>query len=121
MILILGGRGSGRHAFLSGLGLAEEDWAEVTAEDLRLFAGQGRRAAEALACRRAVIAEEQGLGIIPLEAAARRDRETNGRLNIQLAELADCVVFMTVGIPHVIKGSLPDVPGRRSFSGQVFS
>ena len=47
-----------------------------------------------------------GLGIIPLEHENRRLREENGRLNIVLASLADCVVLMTAGIPTLIKGSL---------------
>ena len=115
MILILGGVHSGRRAFLESLHLSPESVYELKAEDARAFAEEcGKKALEAplsLTCSRiasfdAVIATEMGLGIIPLEHENRRLREENGRLNIALASLADCVVLMTAGIPTVIKGSL---------------
>ena len=45
-------------------------------------------------------------GIVPENALARRFREAQGRLNIELAKQAGCVVQVTAGIPLVLKGEL---------------
>ncbi len=112
MILVLGGAHSGRHDFCRSLGVAAADCWTVTADDARDFAAERAScpAFSSVCCRiasyRAVVATEKGLGIIPADAAARADREANGRLNSALASLADCVVLMVAGVARVIKGSL---------------
>jgi adenosylcobinamide kinase/adenosylcobinamide-phosphate guanylyltransferase len=53
-----------------------------------------------------VVSNETGQGIVPENALARRFREAQGRLNIELAKVADTVVQVTVGLPHVLKGAL---------------
>ncbi|MEP2718720.1 bifunctional adenosylcobinamide kinase/adenosylcobinamide-phosphate guanylyltransferase [Pseudophaeobacter sp.] len=53
-----------------------------------------------------VVSNEVGQGIVPDNTQARRFREAQGRLNITLAARADTVVQVTVGLPHVLKGSL---------------
>ncbi len=115
MILLLGGVHSGCRIFLDSLHIPPECRHVVSAEDARAYAKEcGKGVVEpplSLTCVRlasfaAVIASEMGLGIIPLEQESRVLREENGRLNIALASLADCVVLMTAGIPRVIKGSL---------------
>ena len=111
MLLILGGAHSGRHAFFNTLGVAEADCATVTAFDAHAFAAEGTTPQLSTVCARlstyrVVIATERGLGIIPLDACDRTAREENGRLNIALASLADCVVLVVAGIPRVIKGAL---------------
>lgn len=112
MLVVLGGGHSGRRDFCRSLGVADAEQYAVTLADARAFAAEGAAcpALSAVCARmatwRAVIATERGGGIIPADAAARADREANGRLNIALASLADCVVLMTAGIPRVIKGRL---------------
>ncbi len=54
-----------------------------------------------------VVSNEVGEGIVPENALARRFREAQGRLNIELAGAADLVVKVTVGLPQVLKGTLP--------------
>jgi adenosylcobinamide kinase / adenosylcobinamide-phosphate guanylyltransferase len=54
-----------------------------------------------------IVSNEVGHGIVPENALARRFREAQGRLNIALAAEADLVVQVTVGLPHVLKGTLP--------------
>ena len=122
MVLILGGVHSGRRTFLNTLHISPECTHTVTAEDARAFAeeccGQTLEPALSLVCARiasfdAVIACEMGLGIIPLEKNNRVQREENGRLNIALAQLADCVVLMTAGLPRVIKGRLDCIKEKK--------
>lgn len=54
-----------------------------------------------------IVSNEVGQGIVPENALARRFREAQGRLNIALAARADLVVQVTVGLPLVLKGTLP--------------
>ena len=121
MILILGGGSSGRHAFFESLNLSPASCYTVTAGDVRAFAGEQRKCGSVPFCPQlspvctqiaswpVVIATEMGLGLIPMDADRRMEREQNGRLNIALAFLADCVVLMVAGIPRVIKGDLSAV------------
>ena len=125
MILILGGAQSGRHIFFDSLGIPVSDCHEVVPEDARAFAEEKKPAALSYVCVRlasfrVVIAQEMGLGIIPLEKEGRTAREENGRLNIALASLADAVVMMTAGIPRVIKGNLSDALKKKPRFLMVF-
>jgi len=49
------------------------------------------------------VANEVGLGIVPDNALARRFRDEAGRLNQQVAAVADEVVFMVAGLPMRVK------------------
>lgn len=53
-----------------------------------------------------VVSNEVGQGIVPENALARRFREAQGRLNIALAQKADCAVQIVAGLPNVLKGAL---------------
>ncbi|MGI9381508.1 MAG: bifunctional adenosylcobinamide kinase/adenosylcobinamide-phosphate guanylyltransferase [Methyloligellaceae bacterium] len=50
------------------------------------------------------VSNEVGLGIVPENAMARAFRDHQGRLNQQLAAVADLVVFMAAGLPMRLKG-----------------
>jgi adenosylcobinamide kinase / adenosylcobinamide-phosphate guanylyltransferase len=52
-----------------------------------------------------LVANEVGLGLVPETPLGRRFRDAAGRLNQQVAALADRVVFVAAGIPLVLKGS----------------
>jgi adenosylcobinamide kinase/adenosylcobinamide-phosphate guanylyltransferase len=54
-----------------------------------------------------IVSNEVGQGIVPINALARQFREAQGGLNAALAEAADLVVFVTAGLPQVLKGTPP--------------
>lgn len=54
-----------------------------------------------------LVSNELGHGIVPADPATRRFRQAHGQMNQKLAELADLVVFVTAGLPQVLKGALP--------------
>ncbi|HEY1796562.1 MAG TPA: bifunctional adenosylcobinamide kinase/adenosylcobinamide-phosphate guanylyltransferase [Stellaceae bacterium] len=51
-----------------------------------------------------LVANEVGLGLVPETPLGRRFRDEAGRLNQEIAALADRVVFMAAGLPLVLKG-----------------
>ena len=51
-----------------------------------------------------VVSNEVGLGIVPEHELGSNFRDHAGRLNQDLAELADKVVFVAAGIPMILKG-----------------
>jgi adenosylcobinamide kinase/adenosylcobinamide-phosphate guanylyltransferase len=58
-----------------------------------------------------VVTNEVGAGIVPDNAMARQFRQAQGELNQRLAQAADLVVAVMAGLPLVLKGQLPGVPG----------
>ena len=50
---------------------------------------------------------EVGLGIVPMNALARRFRDHAGFLSQRIAAIADRVVLTVAGIPMVIKDTTP--------------
>ncbi|MEL6953930.1 MAG: bifunctional adenosylcobinamide kinase/adenosylcobinamide-phosphate guanylyltransferase [Pseudomonadota bacterium] len=54
-----------------------------------------------------LVSNELGHGIVPADRETRRFRDTHGKMNQSLAEVADLVVFVTAGLPQVLKGTLP--------------
>lgn len=52
------------------------------------------------------VANEVGLGIIPLGEISRTFVDEAGRLNQRIAQVADNVLFIAAGLPLVLKGSV---------------
>jgi adenosylcobinamide kinase/adenosylcobinamide-phosphate guanylyltransferase len=50
-----------------------------------------------------VVSNEVGQGIVPDNALARRFRDAAGRLNQQIAAVADKVLLMVAGLPLKVK------------------
>ena len=50
-----------------------------------------------------VVSNEVGLGIVPDNTLARRFRDAAGRLNQQVATVADTVLLMVAGLPLKVK------------------
>ena len=50
-----------------------------------------------------LVTNEVGMGIVPMNALARRFRDHTGFLSQRIAEVADRVVLTVAGIPMVIK------------------
>ncbi|MBI4766412.1 MAG: bifunctional adenosylcobinamide kinase/adenosylcobinamide-phosphate guanylyltransferase [Deltaproteobacteria bacterium] len=51
-----------------------------------------------------LIGNEVGWGIVPENAMARHFRDLSGRLQQEIAQIADQVILMVAGIPLVVKG-----------------
>lgn len=51
-----------------------------------------------------LVANEVGLGLVPETPLGRAFRDAAGRLNQEIAAIADRVVFMAAGLPLVLKG-----------------
>ena len=51
-----------------------------------------------------LVANEVGLGLVPETPLGRRFRDAAGRLNQEVAKIADRVVFLAAGLPLVLKG-----------------
>lgn len=56
----------------------------------------------------AIVSNEVGQGIVPDSALARQFREAQGRLNCRIAERAERVVVVQVGLARALKGNLPE-------------
>ncbi|THF57676.1 bifunctional adenosylcobinamide kinase/adenosylcobinamide-phosphate guanylyltransferase [Pseudothauera rhizosphaerae] len=52
-----------------------------------------------------LVANEVGLGLVPEHPLGRLFRDEAGRLNQQLARLADTVTFVAAGLPLTLKGA----------------
>lgn len=57
-----------------------------------------------LAGRVLLVANETGLGVVPMGALSRRFVDESGDLHRRLAEVCDQVIFTVAGLPQVLKG-----------------
>lgn len=54
------------------------------------------------------VSNEVGHSVIPETSLGRRFQRAQGRLNAQVAAQADLAVMVTAGLPHVLKGEMPE-------------
>lgn len=54
-----------------------------------------------------MVSNELGQGIVPADASSRAFRNAHGEMNQRLAAVSDLAVFVTAGLPQVLKGHLP--------------
>ena len=85
--------------WLTNIFLAENDW-KAAAE---AFFSAANECKNPVVC----VSNEVGHGIVPESRLGRDFRGAQGMLNQQVAARADLVVFVTAGLPQVLKGSLP--------------
>ena len=114
MILVVGGRGSGKREYVLSLGYTPEQMADGVLDekpvllDLQDIVMNDVENAPALLPellkKKVVVCDEVGSGVIPLGKDRRLGREATGRLCCRLAEQATRVVRMVSGIPTIIKG-----------------
>ena len=113
MILVIGGRASGKLDYIRSLGYQDDEIAEARLDERPVLYGLQellRQKPEAAAQllpelkgKEVVVCDEVGLGIVPLDKEDRAYREAVGRLCVQLAREAEQVVRLVCGIPQVIK------------------
>ena len=56
-----------------------------------------------------MVSNEVGSGVVPAYPLGRWYRDALGTVNARVARVADTVILMSVGIPQVLKGTLPEV------------
>lgn len=115
MLLVIGGRYSGKRTYVRSRGYGEADMGTDPAgpepvllwpEDrVRGHAPSDSELAQMLA-KEVVVTCEVGAGVVPMDAGERVWRERAGRLQARLAEQADTVVRLVCGIPQVLKGEM---------------
>ena len=100
------------HASGHRLAIVVNEFGELGIDRDLLLAGkciEVEAAALAAALREAagpivLVANEVGLGLVPETPLGRRFRDEAGRLNQEIAALADRVVFVAAGLPLMLKG-----------------
>ncbi|WP_421996247.1 bifunctional adenosylcobinamide kinase/adenosylcobinamide-phosphate guanylyltransferase [Reyranella sp.] len=81
--------------WLSNLMLAEADLDEAADTLVASLEGYGQPVV--------IVSNEVGLGIVPETPLGRAFRDSQGRLNMRLAERADRVILMAAGLPLTLK------------------
>ena len=103
MILIIGGATSGKREYARSLGYEDRDISQNLWEILKDYRGNTEDLIESLSRMAAVICNEAGSGVVPIDRQDRDFREKYGRICIELAQRADKVIRIVCGIPTVIK------------------
>ena len=97
MILIIGGRGAGKRGFATALGCNPEKTLPA------LHALEPLPSLKDLLNYEAVICDEVGCGVVPMERHDRERREAIGRLCCQLAQEAQAVYRLQCGLAMRLK------------------
>ncbi len=107
MILVVGGRCSGKLAYVKSLGYGQDDIAVAVLNDKPVLYHIEQMDfpldEEALLEKEVLICDEVGSGIVPLEKADRIRREEIARLCTRLATQAQEVIRLVAGIPVKLK------------------
>ncbi len=107
MILVIGGRCSGKKDYVLSLGYKEEDITTDIDEKkpimYRLEMADLPIDEELLSDREVVICDEVGNGIVPFLETQRQRREEIGSLLNSLGKKADSVIRIIAGIPIKLK------------------
>ncbi|MDR0446398.1 MAG: bifunctional adenosylcobinamide kinase/adenosylcobinamide-phosphate guanylyltransferase [Oscillospiraceae bacterium] len=103
MLLIIGGVGAGAREYADSLGLGESDLAEGVWDAVYDNPAEAMALLEPLCLKAAVICEEVGSGVVPIDRREREAREAMGRLTAELAARAQSVVRVVAGIPVTLK------------------
>lgn len=74
------------------------DGRDLIAEQQRLITALGNADGPVV-----VVSNEVGFGIVPDNALAREFRDAQGRLNMQVAAIADRAVLIAAGLPLILK------------------
>ena len=110
MIFVTGPLFAGKQEYImEALGWDESDFEAFAVRDVQDLAAdlktdQLPALADRLAEKKVVIATEIGGGVVPVDPADRRNRESAGRLACLLAERADTVIRVCCGLPRFLKG-----------------
>lgn len=115
MILVVGGRGSGKRDFAkSAYAYGDDDIAAAVLDERPVLADlqemlchcnvEDDELVERLSRKAVVICDEVGCGVVPVDPAERAWRDRVGRVCCRLAARADTVVRLCCGIPRIIKG-----------------
>ncbi|HQQ40994.1 MAG TPA: bifunctional adenosylcobinamide kinase/adenosylcobinamide-phosphate guanylyltransferase [Clostridia bacterium] len=113
MILVIGARVSGKLEYVKSLGYSDADIANGVLDERKVVYNlqnvvfrdpeNAPNLLDELLQKEVVVCDEVGSGVIPLERQERLAREATGRLCIQLAQRAKCVVRLVCGLATVIK------------------
>ena len=122
MILVVGGAASGKLSYVRSLGYNDEQLADAVLDERPVIYNlqdlvassvlEAPSLIEPLLAKEVVVCDEVGAGVIPGVRTERDAREATGRLCNQLAQEADSVVRLVVGIPVLLKGSAPRGAGN---------
>jgi adenosyl cobinamide kinase/adenosyl cobinamide phosphate guanylyltransferase len=103
MLLIIGGVGAGKRDYALSLGFGENEIADGVWDAVYENPGGAAELLEPLCRKAAVLCEEVGSGIVPIERHEREAREAMGRLTAALAGRANRVVRLVAGIAITLK------------------
>jgi adenosylcobinamide kinase/adenosylcobinamide-phosphate guanylyltransferase len=79
----------------------------LLADDANTFVRERAELLRVLTCvegRVLLVSNEVGLGVVPADALSRRFVDESGRLHQQIATLSARTIFVTAGLPQVLKG-----------------
>ena len=111
MILVIGGKFSGKREYTKELGFCDDDFSsDIFSDkpvlfDLQDFTGDlTKDVIEKLLLKKVIISDETGSGIVPVDKELRLQREKTGELLQLLAQKSEKVIRVCCSIGTKIKG-----------------
>ncbi len=102
-LLIVGGAGQNKALFARGCESVQND-AHLVVQDMMKAGLSHEEMLLRLSSFEAVVCDEVGCGVVPIDAFERLWREEVGRLCCDLAAKAQVVLRVACGLPQVLKG-----------------